>query len=74
MKNSYHAYDVLGLEQGTTFEEVRKRYKELAWNWHPDCHRGEQMKIKAQVKFMHYKSAYEVLKSIHKRRKKYTAR
>ncbi|CAI8011233.1 DnaJ homolog subfamily C member 22 [Geodia barretti] len=67
----YHAYDVLGLEQGTEFEEVRKRYKELAGKWHPDHHLGEQMKKKAQEKFMKYETAYKVLETINKRKKKY---
>ncbi|CAI8002646.1 DnaJ homolog subfamily C member 22 [Geodia barretti] len=30
-----HAYDVLELERGAEFKEVRKRYKELAREWHP---------------------------------------
>ena len=66
-----HAYDVLGLERGTEFKEVRKRYKELAKEWHPDHHQGEEMKNKAQEQFMKYNNAYKILEGIHKRRKKY---
>ena len=66
-----HAYDVLGLERGTEFKEVRKRYKELAKEWHPDHHQGEEEKLEAQEKFMKYNNAYKVLEGIHKRKKKY---
>ena len=66
-----HAYDVLGLERGAEFKEVRKRYKELAREWHPDHHQGEEMKLVAQEKFAEYSNAYTILEAIHKRRKKY---
>lgn len=67
-----HAYAELGLEPETPFKEVRKRYKELAREWHPDHHQGEEMKLEAQEKFIRYKDAYEVLEKIHKRRKKFS--
>ena len=63
-----HAYVELGLEPGTPFKDVRKRYKELAKEWHPDHHHGEE-KLKAQEKFMRYNDAYQILEKIHKRRK-----
>ena len=66
-----YAYTELGLEPGATFREVRKRYKDLAREWHPDLHQGEEMKQTAQEKFIRYNNAYEVLEKIHKRRKKY---
>ena len=47
-KGEDHAYDALGLERGAEFKEVRKRYKELAREWHPDHHQGDEMKLKAQ--------------------------
>ena len=65
-----HAYAKLGLEPGTPFKDVRKRYKELAREWHPDHHQGEDMKHKAQETFIRYKEAYEILEKIHKRRGK----
>ena len=65
------AYVVLGLEKGTPFQEVRARYKELAREWHPDRHQGEEQKLEAQERFIHYKEAYEVLEKIHRRRKKF---
>ena len=63
-----HAYVELGLEPGTPFKDVRKRYKELAKKWHPDHHHGEE-KLKAQEIFMRYNDAYQILEKIHKRRK-----
>lgn len=65
------AYAELGLEPGASFIEIRKRYKELAKEWHPDLHQGEDMKLKAQERFIHYNNAYKILEKIHKRRKKY---
>ena len=65
-----HAYVELGLEPGTPFKDVRKRYKELAREWHPDHHHGEEEKLKAQEKFMRYNDAYQILEKIHKRRKR----
>ena len=67
----YYAYDILELEPGTKFEEVRKKYKELAIKWHPDHHQGKEMKMKAQEEFVQYKNAYKVLEKIHKRREKF---
>ena len=66
-----HAYDVLGVERGAEWSKVRQRYKQLAKEWHPDHHQGEDMKQKAQEKFMEYQSAYKTLEAIRKRRKKY---
>ena len=66
-----HAYDVLGLERGAEWSEVRQRYKQLAKEWHPDHHQGEDMKQKAQEKFVEYQSAYMTLEAIHKRRNRY---
>ena len=67
----YHAYNILGLEPGAEFEEVRKMYKELAEKWHPDHHHGEKMKLKATEKFEQYGNAYQLLKKSHKRRNNY---
>ena len=61
-----HAYDVLGLEQRTEFEEVRKKYKQLMWKWHPDHNKGEQI---AMDEFIKYQSTYKVLERIHKQKK-----
>ena len=66
------AYEVLGLEKGASFKEVKSRYRKFAQEWHPDHHqgKGEQEKLKAQEEFLHYRDAYEVLVKIHRRRKK----
>ena len=66
-----HAYSELGLEPGTPFKDVRKRYKELAREWHPDHHQGEEKKLEAQERFIRYSDAYTILDKIHKRRKKF---
>ena len=66
-----HAYIELGLEPGAPFKDVRKRYKELAREWHPDHHQGEEKKREAQERFIRYNNAYTILEKIHKRRKKF---
>ena len=66
-----HAYAELGLEPGAPFKDVRKRYKELAKEWHPDHHQGEEKKREAQERFIRYSNAYTILEKIYKRRKKF---
>ena len=41
MATSSDPFEVLGLEQGATRKEVRKRYRELARRYHPDVNEGD---------------------------------
>lgn len=61
---------VLDVQNNSTFREVKERYRELAKQWHPDHHQGEE-KITAQERFIEIKEAYETLSVIYSRRKGY---
>lgn len=53
------AYQVLGLSEGTTNEEIHRRYRELVKLWHPDHNRHHTEE--AERRFMEIQAAYEVL-------------
>lgn len=52
-------FDVLGVKPSSTDEEVKKAYKALAKQWHPDKNREEG----AEDKFKVISAAYDTLKS-----------
>jgi len=53
-------YEELGLSVGSSVEDVRKAYRRLAVQWHPDknphCHK------QAEDKFKHIAAAYSILR------------
>lgn len=62
-------YKILGVERRATTKQIKKAYRELALEWHPDKHQGDEAKDKAEKKFMLIAEAYEVLSDDEKRRK-----
>ena len=52
-------YTILGVSRNATKEEVKKRYRKLAAQYHPDKHIGNPLEELAAAKFMEYKEAYE---------------
>ncbi|MCY4443336.1 MAG: J domain-containing protein [Proteobacteria bacterium] len=56
-------FQKLGLDDGASFEEVRKRYREIVKKTHPDAHGGDDSKIK---EFYKAHKAYTVLKELMK--------
>ncbi|MBU3957108.1 DnaJ domain-containing protein [Patescibacteria group bacterium] len=50
-------YDILGVSKNTSKEEIRKAYRKLALQWHPDRNKTSQ----ANDKFKEINEAYEVL-------------
>ncbi|MCP8616913.1 molecular chaperone DnaJ [Salirhabdus salicampi] len=56
-------YDVLGVSQDASKEEIKKAYRKLARKYHPDVSKEEN----AQDKFKEVKEAYEVLSNEQKR-------
>ena len=50
-------------------KEIKKAYRELALQWHPDKHEGEEEKAKAHIEFQKIAEAYEVLSDDEKRGK-----
>lgn len=59
-------YKVLGVERNATQEEIKKRYRKLARDCHPDTCRNDPS---AEKRFKEINEAYEVLKDAEKRRR-----
>ena len=59
-------FEVLGLNQSSSNEEIKKAYRELVFKYHPDKvqHLGEEFKKIAHEKFVEIKNAYEEIKKI----------
>ena len=53
------AFDILGVDPGTDFEEVRKSFRALAKQLHPDVNPGDD---EAADEFKKVQAAYDVLK------------
>jgi molecular chaperone DnaJ len=63
-KNDY--YKVLGVERNATAEEIKKAYRKMAMQFHPDRNPGNK---EAEEKFKEAAEAYEVLGDEEKRRR-----
>jgi molecular chaperone DnaJ len=58
-------YNILGVSRNATDEEIKKAYRRLARQYHPDVNRGNR---EAEAKFKEISRAYEVLSDPEKRR------
>src|SRR3972149_721593 len=58
-------YEVLGVGKNATPEELKKAYRKLALEWHPDKHRED--KKQAEEKFKEVNEAYEILSNPEKK-------
>ncbi|MFC2043771.1 molecular chaperone DnaJ [Chloroflexota bacterium] len=56
-------YEVLGIDNGATEDEIKKAFRKLAFKYHPDHNRGAG----AEDKFKEINEAYEVLSDPEKR-------
>jgi curved DNA-binding protein len=63
MKKDY--YDILWVTKWTSEVEIKKAYKKLAMQWHPDRHQGDK---KAEAKFKEISEAYQTLSDTQKRK------
>lgn len=59
-------YEVLGLEKSASDEEIKKSYRKLAKQYHPDLHPGDK---ECEEKFKEIGEAYEVLSDPDKKAK-----
>ena len=57
-------YAVLGVSRDATPEEIKRAYRNLSKEWHPDKHKGDNA---AEQKFKEINAAYEVLGNAEKR-------
>src|SRR6187455_1191459 len=57
-------YEVLGVERGTSTDDLKKAYRKLAMQYHPDRNPGDKA---AEEKFKELGEAYEVLADDQKR-------
>ena len=64
IRNINNAYDILELTPAATDEEVKKAYRRLAIQYHPDkvAHLGEDIKKAATKKFQNLNAAYDEIK------------
>jgi|SRR5581483_302509 DnaJ-class molecular chaperone len=58
-------YDILGISKSATPDEIKKAYRKLALEWHPDKHTTD--KEVAEKKFKEINEAYQVLSNPQKR-------
>jgi curved DNA-binding protein len=59
-------YDVLGVDRGASDADIKKAYRKLARQYHPDINPGNKV---AEAKFKEINEAYEVLSDAEKRQK-----
>lgn len=59
-------YEVLGLSKGATDDEIKKAYRKLAKQYHPDLNPGDK---NAEAKFKEINEAYETLSDSEKKAK-----
>lgn len=58
-------YSILGVTKTATQDEIKKTYRKLAMQYHPDKNKGDK---KAEEKFKEINNAYEVLGDVKKRK------
>ena len=64
MQNYRNYYDILMLQRNATSEEIKKAYRKLARQYHPDLNQGDKF---AEQKFKDISEAYEILSDRNKR-------
>ena len=65
-ENKRDYYEVLGVAKGAGEDEIKKAYRRLAKQYHPDLHPGD---AEAEKKFKEVNEAYSVLSDADKRQK-----
>jgi molecular chaperone DnaJ len=60
-------YSILGIDKSASEADIKKKYRSLSKEWHPDKHKGDK---KAEQKFKEINEAYEIIGNP-KRRQQY---
>ena len=63
-ENKRDYYEVLGIERGADEDTIKKAYRKMAKQYHPDLHPGDK---EAEAKFKEVNEAYAVLSDADKR-------
>ena len=62
-------YEILGVERAASQDEIRRSFRKLAMEHHPDRVTDEARKASAETQFKRIAAAYEVLSDPEKRAK-----
>ena len=62
-------YETLGVDRNATEDDVKKAFRRLARQFHPDLQSGESQKKTSEEKFKEINEAYEVLGDAEKRKR-----
>lgn len=65
MANKRDYYEILGVSKNASLDEIKKAYRKLALQYHPDRNKGNK---EAEEKFKEATEAYEVLRDDQKRK------
>ena len=66
MGDNFKLYSTLGLERGASNDEIKRAYKKMAFEFHPDKNKGNP---EAEAKFKDISHAYNVLSDENEKRK-----
>lgn len=67
--NSYRCYQMLGLHEGATMQEIKEAYRKLALRYHPDKNVSKQ----DDEKFKIITEAYQMLRTNHDKKSIYSS-
>ena len=67
MADSKDYYELLGVSKTATSDEIKRAFRKLAKQYHPDAQHNEEDKKKAEAKFKEINEAYSVLSDENKR-------
>jgi molecular chaperone DnaJ len=62
-------YEILGVDKDASDDDIKKAYRKLARQYHPDLQTGDHQKKAAEERFKEINEAYEVLSDQEKRRR-----